>query len=181
MSVRPQPFSAKPAPEGVAPPDPRTAALANIKRLHRRANHGLYVLAAFLLLSFAAQDDFSFLPSFTPAFRESLGTGPTPGFISMALVVYLFSAVIMTLARMMSGVGKTGGITHLGYLGAFYGFFHLSGALADNIWAVVGSGITILSLEAYQLWNYCQEEIRREQETLNQLNRFPANTDGTSS
>ena len=69
MSVRPQPFSAKPAPEGVAPPDPRTAALANIKRLHRRANHGLYVLAAFLLLSFTALDDFSLFPSFTPAFR----------------------------------------------------------------------------------------------------------------
>ena len=179
MRLRPEPFSVKPAPAAMSPPDPREAALATIRRLHRRANHGLYVLAAFLLLSFAALDDFSFLPSFSPAFRDALGVGPSPGFISMALVVYLFSAVIMALARMMDGAGKTGGIAHLGYLGAFYCFFHLSGALADNLWAVIGSGITILCLEAYQLWNHCQEEIRRTEETLNQRNRLLAETDDT--
>jgi len=170
MSAHPDQSSAPPPPDEVSP-DPRAASLAAIRRLHRRASHGLYVLAAFLLLSFAALDNFSFLPVTTPAFRETMGAGPTDNFINMALVVYLFSAAIMALARMMSGSGQTGGLAHLGYLGAFYGFFHYSGALADNIWAVLGSGITILSLEAYQLWNYCQEEIRREQETIANLDR----------
>jgi hypothetical protein len=172
MSALRNPFSAKPDPPPPSPTDQRAEPPATaINRLQHRANHGLYILAAFLLLSFAALDGFSFIPSFSASFRESLGQGPTPGFISMALVVYLFSAVIMSLARMMSGSGQTGGITHLGYLGAFYGFYHLSGSLPDNIWAVVGSGLTILSLEAYQLWAFCQEEIRRVQETAAQQDR----------
>jgi len=169
MSLLPDQCTAPPPDE--APPDPRAASLAAIRRLHRRASQGLFVLAAFLLLSFAALDNFSLLPAIPPAARETLGAGPTPNFISMALVVYLFSAAIMALARMMSGSGQTGGLAHLGYLGAFYGFFHYAGALADNIWAVLGSGVTILSLEAYQLWNYCQEEIRQEQETIANLDR----------
>jgi hypothetical protein len=151
--------------------DLRSAAQAKLNGLQRRANYGLYVLAGFLLMSFAALDEFSFLPSFTPAFRKTLGAAPTANFISMALVVYLFSAVIMSLARMMSGGGKTGGIAHLGYLGVFYGFYHFSGELADNIWAVLGAGLTILALEAFQLWNYCQDEIRQVKELLVQLDR----------
>lgn len=157
--------------------DPRLAGLAAIRQLRKRANQGLYVLVGFMVLSIGAQYDFSFLPSFPPALHRALGTGPTAGFISMLLVVYLFSAVIMILARMMKGEGDTGGIVHLGYLGGFYFFYHLSGELGENIWAVLAAGLTILCLEAYQLWCYCQDEIRREQEVVAQRNRFPSAPD----
>ena len=151
--------------------DLRVAAQHKLTGLQRRANRGLYLLAGLLVMSVAALDGFSFIPSFTPAFRKALGVGPTASFISMALVVYLFSAVIMSLARMMSGSGQTGGLAHLGYLAGFYCFYHLSGELADNVWAVVGAGVTILALEAFQLWHYCQDEIRQVKELLSQLDR----------
>jgi len=141
----------------------------SIRKLERRAHFGLYILAAFILLSIGATHNFSFLPSFSPAIRKSMGAGPSAGFISVALVVYIFSAVILSLARMMEGSDKRGGITHMGYLGAFYFFYHFSGDMDAHFWAVFAGGTTILALESYQLWNYCRDEIQKEREALERL------------
>jgi hypothetical protein len=99
--------------------------------------------------------------------------------ISAALLLYLFSAIILTLARMMEGTGKTGGIAHLGYLAAFYFFYHFSGNMEVHFWAVFAAGITILSLESYHLWQHCREEIQKERALLadmdNRAGRPPHN------
>lgn len=91
---------------------------------------------------------------------------PPAGFISIALVVYVFSAVMLSLARMMEGSDKIGGIAHMGYLGAFFFFYHFSGDMDAHFWAVFAGGATILTLESFQRWNYCREEIQREREVL---------------
>ena len=70
---------------------------------------------------------------------------------------------------MMEGSDKTGGIAHLGYLGAFFFFYHFSGRLDEHFWAVFAGGTTILALEGYQLWNYCNEEIQKEKDVLAEL------------
>lgn len=144
-------------------------ARASIRKLERRAYNGGYILSAFLLLSIAATHRFSFLPSLSPALRTSMGTAPPSGLISVALVVYVFSAVILSLSRMMQGSDKIGGITHLGYLGAFLFFYHFSGDMDAHFWAVFAAGATIISLEGYQLWNFCRDEIMKEREVLQGL------------
>ena len=138
----------------------------SISKLERRANSGVYSLSAFILLSIGATHNFSFLPSFSPAIRKSMGMAPPAGFISIALVVYVFSAVMLSLARMMEGSDKIGGIAHMGYLGAFFFFYHFSGDMDAHFWAVFAGGATILTLESFQRWNYCREEIQREREVL---------------
>jgi hypothetical protein len=86
------------------------------------------------------------------------------------LLLYIFSAIILILSRMMSGSGKYGGIGHVGYLTGFYFFYHFSGKLPENFWAVFAAGVTVLGLESYHLWIYCSEEITRERELLTLLN-----------
>ena len=86
--------------------------------------------------------------------------------ISTALLLYAFSAIILILSRMMSGSQSYSGIAHVGYLSGFYIFYHLGGVLAENVWAVFAAGITILGLESYHIWTFCNEEIRKEVEAM---------------
>lgn len=141
----------------------------SIRKLEKRAYIGGYILSAFILISIGATRNFSFLPSFTPSIRKSMGMAPPADLISVALAVYVFSAAIISLSRMMDGSDKTGGIAHLGYLGAFFFFYHFSGSMDAHFWAVFAGGSTILSLESYQLWNYCRDEILKEKDILAEL------------
>lgn len=143
-----------------------------IRKLERRAFSGAYTLSLFILLSIGATKNFSFLPSFSPAIRKSMGAPPPTEFISIALIVYVFSAAILSLSRMMEGSDKVGGITHLGYLGAFFFFYHFSGDMDAHFWAVFAGGTTIIALESYQRWNYCRDEILKEREVLEKLEKI---------
>jgi len=140
-----------------------------IDRLRGRANRGLWSMALFLGISLGALKDFDFVPSLPADIREMLGAPPPVTLISTALVVYSFSAIILILSRMALNSGKYGGITHVGYLGAFYGFYHYARALGDNFWAVLAAGVTVLALESYHVWTYYRGQIREEEEKLSRL------------
>ncbi len=129
----------------------------------------LWAIALFILLSIGALDDFAFLPSLSPSLRATLGQAPPANMVSALLIIYVFSAIILILSRMMSGSGKSGGIGHVSYLAGFYIFYHFCGVLAENFWAVFAAGATILGLDSYHIWIYCSEEIEREKEILASL------------
>jgi hypothetical protein len=142
-----------------------------IRRLKSRSNRTLYVMALFIALSIGAMRDFDFLPSLPPRVHDFLGESPSAGMISAALFLYSFSAIILILSRMMSGSGKSGGFSQVGYLAGFYLFFHFSGAMEEYFWAVFTAGITILVLESYQVWTWCREEIKIQEEILTEIDR----------
>jgi len=144
----------------------RKETLANIRKLQRKLTMELLAAALFLLLSIAALSDFAFFPSFPEDIRAALGSPPSVNMISAVLLLYVFSGILLILSRMMSGSGKYGGIGHVGYLAGFYFFYHFSGKLPENFWAVFAAGVTVLGLESYHLWIYCSEEIEKEWEVL---------------
>jgi hypothetical protein len=98
--------------------------------------------------------------------------------IGAVLLLYVFSGIILILSRMMSGSGKYGGVSHVGFIAGFYFFYHFSGKLPENYWAVFAAGVTILGLEGYQLWIYCSEEIEKERELLAFLDGKPEGAGG---
>ena len=114
---------------------------------------------------------FSFLLPLDESIRRILGHPPPVNLISALLILYIFSAIILILGRMMSGSGQASGVGHAGYLAGFYFFYHFSGTLPENFWAVFVAGLTILGLESYHIWIYCSEEIEKERETLTALNQ----------
>ncbi len=142
-----------------------------IRQLKAKANHPLYFMAIFIALSIGAIRDFDFLPSFPPRIHELLGQPPSAEMISALLIVYSFSAIILILSKMMKGSGSYGGIIQVAFLAGFYFFYHVAGAMDDNFWAVFAAGMTILGLESYQIWIWCREKIRIQQEILAELER----------
>ena len=160
QSMRPEGTKSVPFPSG-----PQES-MEKVRRLKARASRGLFAMALFISVSICAVRGFDFLPALSPQMRSILGTPPSASMISAALMLYSFSAIILTLSRMMSGTGNYTGMAHVGYLAAFYGFYHFAGALADNFWAVFVAGSTILGLESYHIWTFCMDEIKKEQETL---------------
>lgn len=152
--------------------DPRQKHLTKIRVLHKQASRGLWLLILFLLCSLLAYSGFDLLPTLNDTVHKFLGAPPPAHFISAALFVYIFSAIILVLGRMMEGKTTRGGWPHLGYLLAFYAFYHLAGALEEHFWAVFATGVTVLGLEGYRIWNTCAELIRESEEELARLERW---------
>ncbi len=139
---------------------------ARIRSLERSAGNGLWGMFLFLLVSFAAFDGFSILPDLSPEFRRQLGTPPPVNLISLALVLYAFSGIVLTLARMTSNTGAYRGFMHAAFFTGFYAFYHLSGALPDNFWAVFLAGTSVMGLESYHLWTRHGASVRKQQALL---------------
>ena len=150
----------------------RRQVLAKLRKLELLSSSGLWILAGFTALSIGASRDFDFIPSFSDEVHKMLGAAPPTNFINWALVLYGFSAIIMVLTQMTGSKHPRGALAHLGYLSAFYVFYHFSGDLGENIWAVFTVGMTILSLQSYHVWNYYKDKIREEQEILAELDKL---------
>lgn len=142
----------------------------DIKRLKQFAHRGLWALSLFLFVSILAWQDFSMLPV-PDKVVASLGAPPPAQMISLLLVVYAFSAIILSLSRMMGGIEHKSSFCHVGYLAGFYLFYHFAKVLNDNYWAVFGAGMTILGVESYRIWTFCAESISKKSEQLDFINR----------
>jgi hypothetical protein len=142
---------------------------ARIRSLELTAGNGLWGMVLFLLVSFAAFNGFAILPDLPESIRQKLGAPPPIDLISLALVVYAFSGIILTLARMTSDTGSYRGFMHAAFFTGFYTFYHLSGGLPDNFWAVFLSGVSVMGLESYHLWTRHGAAIRKQQELLANL------------
>lgn len=140
-----------------------------IRKLELTAGNGLWGMVLFLLVSFAAFDGFSILPDLPDSLRRQMGAPPPVDLISLALVVYAFSGIVLTLARMTSDTGSYRGFMHAAFFTGFYTFYHLAGGLTDNFWAVFLAGVSVMGLESYHLWTRHGVAIRKQQALLADL------------
>ena len=140
-----------------------------IRKLERASGNGLWSMVCFLLVSFAAFDGFSFLPELSTEMRRLLGTPPPAEMISLALVVYAFSGIVRTLASMSRNIKPYLGLMHAAFFTAFYTFYHLSGALQDNFWAVFFAGISVMGLENYYLLAHSSAALHKERALLKSM------------
>jgi hypothetical protein len=143
---------------------------ADIRRLTHFANRGLWALSLFLLVCMMAWRGFPLLP-LPDTVVASLGPPPPPYVISTVLLIYTFSAIILSLSRMMAGIEHKSSFCHVAYLTGFLLFYHFAKALDDNYWAVFCAGITILSVESYRIWSFCKDALARKLEQLDYVKR----------
>lgn len=123
---------------------------------------GGWGLIAFVIVSVLAIPNSNLLPALSESVRRFLGAAPPSNFISIALIIYAFSALTLILARIAQGSGQYKGWSHLFYITAFYIFFGFAGTLRETYWAVFVSGLLIMGLENYLIRTYVSEEIRKE-------------------
>ncbi|HIJ86736.1 MAG TPA: menaquinol oxidoreductase [Desulfuromonadales bacterium] len=143
---------------------------AEIKRLQRLSIRGLLALVLFLGVSMCAWWNFPLLPV-PDTVIALLGRPPSARVISTVLLLYTFSALILSLSRMTTGVEHRSSFSHVGYLTAFFLFYYYGKSLEDNYWAVFGAGITILGVESYRIWSYCAEGMAKKREDLEYVTR----------
>ena len=136
-----------------------------IRRLRIFSNRGLWAFSLFLMVSMLAWYDFRLIP-ISEKFIAALGNPIPPNYISYLLLFYTFSAIILSLSRMTGNIEHKSSFCHVGYLTGFYLFYHFSKALDGNYWAVFGAGITILGVETYRIWSFCNEAVRIKNEQL---------------
>lgn len=141
-----------------------------IDRLHRFSTRGILALSLFLVVSILAWWGFVFLPA-PETVTAYLGKPPPARIVSIALLLYTFSALILSLARMTSGIEHRSSFGHVGFLTAFFLFYYFGKSLQDNYWAVFGSGITILGVESYRIWTFCAEGIAKNREDIEYVTR----------
>jgi hypothetical protein len=127
---------------------------------------GGWGLAAFVVVSFLSIPNSYLLPALSESVRRFLGAAPPSYLISIALIVYSFSALTLILARIAQGSGTYKGWSHLFYIAAFYIFFGFAGTLRETYWAVFVTGLLIMGLENYLVRTYVSEEIKKEERAL---------------
>lgn len=141
-----------------------------IHRLNRFSSRGILALALFLAIGTLARRGFTFLPS-PDSVTAVLGAPPSARMISIVLLIYTFSALILSLSRMAAGIEHKSSFSHVAFLSGFFLFYYCTKALDDNFWAVLGSGVTILGVESYRIWTFCSEGITKRQEDLDYITR----------
>jgi len=144
--------------------------MEDVDRYHQFSIRGILALSLFIVVSILAWWGFSFLP--TPdRISALLGKPPSAQIVSIALIVYTFSAITLSLARMSTGIEHRSSFSHVGYLTVFFLFYYCGKSLEENYWAVFGSGVTILGVESYRIWTYCAENISRIKEDIEFVTR----------
>jgi hypothetical protein len=144
---------------------------ARIDRLRALGRRPWWVLAGFTLISAIAIPGL-LLPEVTPGMRQLLGAPPPLVLIHLALVVYTFSALVLSLARMISGTDAERCWMPLLYIIPFYFFYYVSEALRDNYWAVFAAGLTVVGMECYRCWSWIKETLQEEERALARLRRM---------
>ena len=151
--------------------DQQAALLESIRRLHTRSYRGMWAIAAFASASVPVMLSDRIFPPLSPEVKKMLGMPPSSNMISALLVVYAFSAILLVLGRITNASPKMVSFSHISYLICFYAFYYFSGVLPENFWAVLATGMTILSLESYHIWSLSMAKIREEEEALVLLER----------
>jgi len=158
--------------KSVLTPDLRRKKIQDrIYYLKKQIRYSKWWVVLFCLVSLGAVIDFRFFPPISEKTRHFLGVSPPATLISIALVIYAFSALILILGHMNTGPDRFRGWSHIGYLSAFYLFYYYAGKLRANFWPVFITGMTILGLESYRVWTVCSEAIRKEEEILASLEK----------
>lgn len=141
-----------------------------IGRLERFSIRGILALSLFMVVSILAWWGFPFLPE-PDTVTAFIGKPPPSSVIGITLLLYTFSAIVLSLSRMTAGIEHRSSFTHVGFLTAFFLFYYFGKALEENYWAVFGAGTTILGVESYRIWTFCSEIIDQKKKDIEYVTR----------
>lgn len=129
---------------------------ANIDDLHNRSRSGLRGLLIFLAAStvalyFSEHSLGGLLPA---GIMDQLGSTPPVFLINCVFGASTLSSLIIIAGRIHDGRKPGNTSTHLWFRVFFYMLYFISGALSDYFNMVFISGLVVLGLQHYNVWNY---------------------------
>lgn len=142
--------------------------------LHINARSGLRGVLTFLIASVIALyfKEYSLAGSIPADIMDLLGSTPPVILINCVFGASTLSSLIIIAGRIYHDrePGKTS--THLGFRMFFYLLYFISGALGDYFNVVFISGLVVLGLQHYNVWNYYMRAIDIYTEKSNSINPF---------
>ena len=134
----------------------------SIEELHvfsRKGLWGLFLFLAASVLAFTFQDH-SLTSVLPPEFREWLGLAPPVLLIDMVLAISTICSLILIAVRIYAGQEPDHTWwPHLGFRVSFYLLYFMADALTGRINIVFMTGIAVLALQHYHIWNYATKAI----------------------
>lgn len=126
------------------------------ERCARMSRHNLWEVVFFLVISILAYSirDFNLFLLASEPLRQVLGYPPPAYLVSIALAVYFFSSVCLTLTAMAREQCPQQRWNQLFYRSAFYFFYSLSGAIAGSFLPVLLAGLGLYGLDQCHIWFY---------------------------
>jgi hypothetical protein len=128
------------------------------------SRHNLWEMILFIVVSIYAYaiKDLNLFNLASEPLRQILGCPPPAYMISIALVVYFASAVILTLTALLKGDPPGQKWSRIGYRSAFYFFYAFSGTIFTNFLAVLCVGLFLYGLDQCHIWVYNNRSLKDE-------------------
>ena len=143
---------------------------ADIDKLFVDSRKGLWALIIFFAASIVAYQlrDLTLTGCLSTAVREQLGPAPPETLIYILQFVSTFSSLILIAGRIYDGCKPgnswTPGNTwaHLGFRLVFFPLYFIADSLGAHFAIVFVSGIVVLGLQHYNIWNYSSRVIEEK-------------------
>jgi len=141
---------------------------ASIRALYSLSRNGLWGLLLFLGVSAITLyfKDYSLTSSIPAGIRDLLGAAPPVGLVDALLAVSTISSLIIIAGRIHDGRPPANTWGHLGFRLMFYGLYFIADAMTEHVYAVFISGLAVLTLQHYHVWNYTARTIEEQRELL---------------
>ena len=143
---------------------------ADIDKLFVDSRKGLWALIIFFAVSIVAYQlrDHTLTGCLSTAVREQLGPAPPDILIDILQLVSTFSSLILICGRIYDS--RTAGETwkpgntwaHLGFRLVFFPLYFIADSLGAHFDFVFVSGLVVLGLQHYNIWNYSSRAIEEK-------------------
>lgn len=167
MHIRNSSEKGEPAPsreivtDGQREPGERKAIKEEVEKLCVKSRKGLWGLFIFLMASiiiFYFRDQ-SLTSCLSPGLRESLGPAPPLFLVNILMGVSIFSSLVLISGRIYNGWEPGNTWTHLFFRLLFYLLYFAVDSLSVYYHTVFISGLVVLALQHYNIWNHANRAI----------------------
>jgi len=150
------------------------SAVATIDGLYKNSRSGLRGLFIFLAASAIAFyfNERSLAGSLPADIMEQLGSTPPVFLINCVFGASTLSSLISIAGRIYYNRKPGNTSTHLWFRVFFYLLYFISGALGDYFNVVFISGLVVLGLQHYNVWNYYMRAIELTTDKCNSMNTY---------
>lgn len=150
------------------------SAAAPIDGLYKKSRSGLRGVLIFLAASTVAFyfNERSLAGSLPADFMEQLGSTPPVFLINCVFGASTLSSLISIAGRIYYNRKPGNTSTHLWFRVFFYLLNFISGALGDYFNVVFISGLVVLGLQHYNVWNYYMRAIEINTDKCNSMNTY---------
>ena len=147
---------------------------ATIDGLFNNSRSGLWGVLIFLAASAIALyfNEHSLAGSLPTNIMEQLGSTPPVLLINCVFGASTLSSLISIAGRIYYNRKPGNTSTHLWFRVFFYLLYFISGALGDYFNVVFISGLVVLGLQHYNVWNYYMRAIDINTDKCNRMNMF---------